>query len=276
MTLRSLAACSFILGAAACGGAPAHTTTTGNTAAGAAWAPTMALTAADVPGVLGYGPFKHVDDAGFMPVSQSTDVVVPADAAVELSPGAPYLLLGSSGAPIGGVATAPYTITHGCDGGDLGVVGITPSGGAAVPGLTWAIPTPLPNGWAPSVLPLETTGPTPAQQVWQVGPLTVTSATTGATTGAITVAAGDQTLGTIPYERGTMDEDPEARINLTETFTPGVDTLVAAWQVAPGGPIVLGLFGNGFEGGGPSAYLVGATSIEPIERMDAGIYYCAY
>ena len=250
----------------------------GNQGGAASWAPTMIVAAADVPGVIAYAPFASRDDGGMMPASKDGTIVWPVTEGRTLAVGASFLLLGGAGAPVSATLGAATTVEHGCDGGDLNVLPLTPAAGATLPGgVVWAVPADLPAGWAPQVVTLEPGEASTARASWTAGPLTITSTTSSKTVGELTVAAGDRVIGRVPYERGTMDDDPDAAIDLSgDGHNPGVPRPVAAWLVAPEGPMVLATYIQGFEGSGATTYLVGESTMEPIEQLADGVYYCAY
>lgn len=261
-----------------CGGAPAAGPA--NVAVGVGgWAPTLAVSAADIGGVLGFARLTDRDAVGMMPQGEGAVVVWPVRAGVAVdSLARTTTLLGPSGDPVRGQLGAPTTIPHGCDGGTIEVVPITPEGGQAIAGgVVWALPEPLPTGWAPAAVALEPGEATTSRATWTAGPLTITSATTSKTVGALTVRAGDQVLGELPYERGTMDDDPDASIDLSgDHHNPGVPRPAAAWLLAPEGPMLLATYTESFEGSGVSAYLIGETSLAEVEALSDGYYYCAY
>ncbi len=264
--------------AAGCGGGTKGPAVIGSSGGGgAAWAPTLEVAPADVPGVIVYAAFAAPDDAGMMPAAPAGTAVWPIEGEAVDTLASPYHVLGGSGELVTAQAGAPTVIEHGCDGGNLNVLPLTPTGGATLPpGPAWAIRGDVPTGWDLAAAPIAAGTTSKTTRTWQAGPLTLTSATTTATAGALTITAGDQVIGSVPYERGTMDDDPSAVIDLTERWTPGIPTPVGVWLLAPTGPAVVALASNGFEGAGVSTYLVDDDSVELIEQLGTGIYYCAY
>jgi hypothetical protein len=111
-----------------CGGAPAAGPA--NVAVGVGgWAPTLAVSAADIGGVLGFARLTDRDAVGMMPQGEGAVVVWPVRAGVAVdSLARTTTLLGPSGDPVRGQLGAPTTIPHGCDGGTIEVVPITPEG----------------------------------------------------------------------------------------------------------------------------------------------------
>ena len=140
----------------------------------------------------------------------------------------------------------------------------------------WAIAGAVPPSWDLQAAPLTTVTTSRTAMTWQAGPLTLASATTSAQAGALTISADGNVLGSIPYERGTMDNDPSAMVDLADGWTPGIPTPVAVWLLAPTGPAVVALAINGFESSGVRTYLVDGDSVDQIEQLGSGLYYCAY
>ncbi|MCB9558956.1 MAG: hypothetical protein H6708_00950 [Kofleriaceae bacterium] len=272
--------------AAGCGGAapPSSSSSSAgpaplrNQVPGHAWTPAMAVTPDQVVGWLGLATAETRADGlpWWVPVD-AHPVVIPSGASPTPAPtpGAAVRVLPARGDAVTGRVGDATSIRYGCDGGFP--VDVVPVEGVArvAPGAAWVVPAELPAGWQPTALAIaDEPGATAARRAWTIGPLVVEATRADATHATFEIRGGDRRIGSIPGETYEMEGADEAAIDLTGV-DPGVPQPVAAYQVAPDGPIVLIMLTTGYEGWGADAYLVG-DGLAPLPSLGVGLYYCAF
>jgi hypothetical protein len=225
------------------------------------WAPTLAVRAADVPGWLGLA--SVVGDA-------TTAVVLD----VEATPGT-LLAIPATGDPEPVVAGAATMMPYGCDQTPLHVV---PLKGAAslADGPVWVVPMPAPDGWHPAAAALRATEATRERQRWTAGPLTLSLTRVDDGHATLEIAGDGRRLHVATEATYWMDGSDPQPLDLTATFLPGIALPEAVFLLAPAGPALVVFHTKGFEGDTYTTLLVGADAAEPVDRMTAYLYSCAF
>lgn len=256
----------------ACGGTPSTTPVRGvaNTTGAPAWTPTLSVAADNVPGWIGYTPTATADETPYLfPVSEDwslLDVDGPEDV-----PPARAWFVPSQGRPEAVIPGPRVELSHGCDGNTVRFRRWTVEA-ASSPGVGWILPMPLPDGWSPQPVPIEPAG-TPG--TYTIGPLALELAILAPFAGELRLRAGERTLHTESFEKQVMDGAPVRPIDLA-TVDIGVPVPVAAWQIAPGEPLLIALYLQGYEGFALRTLLVDGDEAVPVEGLASGLYYCAF
>ncbi|MDB4963934.1 MAG: hypothetical protein JWP01_3933 [Myxococcales bacterium] len=216
-------------------------------------------------------PTRNDDDIVPAYVIASAHPLITLAPPTELPPTASVL------GPTGGITPfkvgAAAKVLYGCDGNALEVT--TLDGPRLTPGVAWILPPAMPPGWSPAPLPIVADASSATQRRYAIGPLTFALARTGDHTGTLTIARDARTIHTAPFERHLMEGADRAPIDLA-SGGPGIPEPVAAWAIAPDGPVLLTVLQPGYEGSTLSVLLVEGASARPIESLSTYLYYCAF
>jgi hypothetical protein len=173
-------------------------------------------------------------------------------------------------------AGARSKVAYGCEHQTIDVVGLD-GAGALAPGVAWIAPAPLPAGWQPRGVPVRETAARAELAEVIAGDVTITTTRTDDTHAAIAIRRGGRALRTITVEKSYMDGADHTPIDLAAAYdTGGAPHVVAAFELAPGGPIVLALRAQGYEGINLSALLVGDDRADDLPDLATYYYQCAF
>ena len=171
-------------------------------------------------------------------------------------------------------AGAPTKVPYGCDGNQLDVIAFT--GAKATPGPVWLLPPTAPAIWRPrSIAIVSAAAATEARRRDTVGPLSLDLERSDDAHGTLTIARDGRVLHRAAIARAPMagaDPDP---LDFTQ---PGVaiPIPVAAWSVVDGGPILLVLRVQSYEGMHLTAILVEEDAARELPALATYLYRCAF
>ncbi|MEZ4365126.1 MAG: hypothetical protein R2939_02420 [Kofleriaceae bacterium] len=261
---------SLVLGVVGCGGATTPAAV-GHQAGPSS--PSLVVEPSQVRGALAYAP-APVDGERDDLMPTSADPTIVEDTATTSLRG-PVLALPSRGAAVEVTAGAPRTIRHGCDGNTLEV---TPwaGAGAVAPGLVWLAPQPWPAGWAPAAVEIEAEPATQAAHRYRAGRLGVEVTALGPREGELRLRFDDVERMVAPLSQDAMDGAELPPLDLRPPRDVGEPAPIAAWSLAPAGPVVVVMYTEGFEGFVLDSYLVDERGATRLEQLGGGLYYCAF
>ena len=273
-------------------GKPATTSSTtpvGNSGAGTpAFSATLTIDAAQSFGWLGLAPAPPSNgaDAGldapyWAPHGVVSPAVVPGQDP-KLADGTRVTVVPSRGAPVALVTGAPTKIQFGCDQNELEVVPlVTP---ATIdqnmpvrfpPGIVWILPVDAPKEWHPRALAV-TPGPRRVDEArWSIGSLELVATKISRMKVALAVFANGTQLTRTQGEKYVMDGADDSPVDLSADGDPGVSFPIAAYEIVPGGPVLLVLFTPGYEGISIATRLVQASGTRETDAS-LGLYLCAF
>jgi hypothetical protein len=216
-----------------------------------------------------------VDAPYWVATTPDAAAVVPSPTSVELIAGTEYVAVsGAGGPPLRLTAGAPTMIRFGCDQPELEVVPLR--GAPAPPAIVWVLPSPVPAGWAPVVVPLATVVADKARRKWTAGALELELARTDATHATFRVGVDGTTRHRAAVEAYYMEGAGEIDLDLREAHRPGIPYPEAVFAITPNGPYAVVLDTSGYEGVSFSMLLVTAEGAYPVEAAGMNVYYCAF
>lgn len=257
---------ALVLLVAACSGAPTPAPPApANTAPAAAAAPLVLPPTASL-GSLALAPAAPGSTADdWLPVA--TAAVVAPGASV---PAGTSVTAIGRGAPVRLTAGAATKIGYGCDGNQLDVLPFT--GAHVDPGVVWLLPAAA--TWTPTALAI-TASRSSAAATYTIGPIVVALARTKPMEGTLLISRGDTNVLATHFTKSQMDGAPNTPADLAAD-DPGVPRPVAAWELAPRGPILLVLLQPGYEGVTLQPVLVEAAGTRDLADMTLYLYRCAF
>jgi len=224
---------------------------------------TLRLAASAPLGSLALAPATTHD--GWIPVATASAVApgssVPAGTSVTAI---------GTGAAVQLTAGPATRLPYGCDNNQIDVVPL--AGPRIAPGVVWLLPAGA--AWTPTALPI-TSSRTPAASQFTIGPLTLDLRRRDAVRGTLTITRAGRAIYTAPFERGAMEGADASPIDLTEDG-PGIPQPVAAWALAPRGPVLVVLLQPGYEGVTLAPVLVEVDAAREVEAMSLYLYRCAF
>lgn len=210
-------------------------------------------------------------DASYLPITTQHAVVVPHDPGRPLPPR--VAAVATRGAIARFTTGAVTRLRYGCEDNTLELVPL--AGPRVPPGPVWVLPPRMPAGWQPTPLALRAGRASAAARTYVAEPLTIELARQDASRGTLTIARAGRTIHTRPFERHRMEGADPSPIDLAEGG-PGIPEPIAAWSIAPGGPILLVLSQPGYEGVTLAALLVEAERARPVDALTTYLYACAF
>lgn len=190
------------------------------------------------------------------------------------APGARIVVVPAQGDAIAAVTGAVSKVPYGCEHQTIDVTAI--GAPALAPGVVWIAPAPFPAGWSPRGVPVhETARADRADAV--AGDVTMTTIRTDDTHATVAIRRGARTLRTITVEKAYMDGADHTPIDLANADDAGgAPHVVAAFELAPGGPTMLALRAQGYEGINLSAVLAGDDRADDLPDLATYYYQCAF
>jgi hypothetical protein len=223
-------------------------------------------------GWIGIAPRPARDPGDWVPAgTQAVIVPTPAEG---LAADATLSAIDTAGRTTRVAGAGPAKLPYGCDGNQLDVLAFT--GTKLAPGPVWLLPPAAPASWRPRALAI--TSPVSAGEARRrdtVGPLSLELERTDAMHGTLAIARDGRVLHRAAITRNLMaGADPEP-LDLRE---PGVaiPVPVAAWSLVDGGPILLVLRVQSYEGMHLAAILVEQDSAREVAALATYLYRCAF
>ena len=255
---------------AACGPSPVVTPvveSVESVAAASSWNP-RSLAPGAAPGLMAFAHLNTPDT--------NLPIVVTGDGA-PLPTGTLLQAYGGTGLRFEVRAEPQKQYRYGCDGGStLMQEFATTTASLDIPaGVAWLVKQPVPAWMSIEAVPIETSSTKVARDM-AAGPLHISQQMKDSGNGEMVIEVDDRLVGRVPFEFAIMSGfEDQVSLDLRDEKMVGIPMPIAVWLLAPGGPALMAVRTNGYEGMSIATYLVGATSVDLVESLSTYLYNCA-